>query len=309
MTAATELAAALTPILGAPDERIHTAIPPIHLVGGADVLVFPSTKWGVLYVSAGLGTTRGRELVLCVPRREDWCAPFVSRLAAAFLTRPLVTGGTTPLGDGPYPAIALASLHGLFRVAVPSQKHGLGLALILGLTSDELAVCRTHGVQHVVELARRAGAYPQSPRDRASLVDPRTAGPSVVDDPRLSDDGRDALHAVIHGRDDDIEGFRNQFPKTDLPVLAAAYDRLISFEQRVSLVFLTCDSVTPELQIMCRAYVRDALAEHAVRPIRSADAAHAALATAVALLDGNLGDFERYYDDVEDALKAARARV
>jgi hypothetical protein len=308
MTAATDLIAALEPQLGRADANIHTALPPLHLGGGADVVVFPTSPFGVVYVSAGLGASKQAELMLCVREKADWCAPFLSQLAAATRARPLPRNGTTPLEGGPFEGVAITTLATVFSAKVPGHPHGLPLNLVVGVTRDELAVCRTHGVSHVVALLVKAGSFPQSRRDRPSVVDPTTIGPAFVDAPGLSPAGKEALAAVVHGDGNAVEMLRNRFPKSDLPILALVYDRFIDFHQRVDLVFLTCDSITPELQAMCRKYVRDALAVHAQKPIATMDAEHAALATSLAMLDGDLKRFDSYYDDVEVAIASARTR-
>lgn len=302
-TTAAEIIEALEPVLGAHAGTIHTAIPPITLGGGADVVVFPRAPQGCVYLSAGLLPLQRRELALVTPEPAEWCAPFLSRLARAATERRLVRHGTTPLGDGPFDGVALAPLDGLREI-----KRYQPVDLVIGLTKGELTVCRTHGTPFVLAAMRHAGVYPYSVQGRASVVDPANVAPSPLDDPRLSADGRSALASVVYGLSHDVDGWRGRFPASDVPVLASAYDTLATWEQKPDLVLLVADVRTPEVEAMCRQYVRDVVVRHDREPIGAQSSDFYSLARALSVLDGTARDARWDRADLETVIASARSR-
>src|SRR5689334_10473733 len=85
MSTAIELSTALEPHLGPADPTIHTALPTLHLDGGADVLEFRRSSWpgGTVYVSAGASLHGASEIMMCSRVSSPLFPPLVSRLAAA----------------------------------------------------------------------------------------------------------------------------------------------------------------------------------------------------------------------------------
>ena len=297
MTIATDLIGALTDRLGPAEDRIHTAIPPARLGGGADVIEFRhSPKGGVLYVTAGAAP----ELAIRTREPATWAAPFVSRLATA--GRAFVAGGTTPLGDGDFDGVLFCYADDLHPVTANGRYTRFLLAVTI--TTSELAACRSHGAAAVVALLARAGVFPCSVPGRVA-VDLAALGPSPRDCPGLSAGAARGLAAVVDTQSQQVENLRDQFSVADLSLLASVYPRLGSFTQRAELVNLTQDSLDPCLQEMWRAVLRDALAAD----IRESTSEHGALAIALAGLDGDHAKFMPYYDDLPGALAEAKRRT
>ena len=304
MTFAQQLGVALAAALGPVDPTIHTAIPPRHLGGLPDVLVFrhaPSIQ-GVVHVSAGMAEEGLAELVLVTPEPASWAPTLLARLAAAQRQRRFVPNGTTPLAgpEAPFAGLLFASAPGLPAIWVGEAYAPFVLAV--GITAVELAACRSHGTPAVIELLAQARLFPQSVRRRADVSGLAELGPSPLDRPGLSEPARRGLSAVVYGHAESVEMLRARFSPGDLEILTSTYPALVAFEQRAELVKLTQDSTGACLAPMWRAFARDALAHE----LEATDSAPMALAIALSSLGGG-GSFDTYWDDLDGALAAARA--
>jgi hypothetical protein len=278
MSIARELSIVLAPHLGRAEETIHTAIPPIHLGGGADVLEFRNSKWpgGVVYVSAGASAHGRSEIAICTREPQREFPRLLSRLAAASLKTPFVDGGTVPLGDGPWAGLLFTS-----HPTVPD------VLFAMGTTQRELAVCRSLGVACVVKLLEQAGVFPWSDPGRLDV---------------LSDGGHEGLLAVVEEQFDQIDHLVGALVAEDVPILAKCYDDLRSFEQRTLLIELLQHHGGPSLHPLWRAYLRDALGGK----VTSNGLGHIALVMAVCGLEENEDSFDqRYWNDLDAALQRA----
>ncbi len=304
-TLALELAELLAPQLGPVEPTIHTALPPMHLGGGADVLEFRRVekRAGVHYVTAGLSTVRPMELLLITRTPEPWAAPFLSRLAPAAAQRGFRHGSTVPLGDPSAPLEALAFVHLPGLDAVKRGKSRIGHQLVLGLTNDEVLVCRSHGTPHVLELLRRAQIFPYSERDRESIVSPADVAPISLEG--MSPAAQRGLRMVLDADHEGVEECRRTFRDADVPLLAVAFERMIAWEQRCLFVNLVCDVIAPSLVPVWNALLADALD----REIPDMTYEHIAVATALAGLDGDLGRVDAYLDGVDVTMSAIRTRL
>jgi hypothetical protein len=302
VTIATDLATALATDLGPAEDRIHTALPPIGVGGGADVLEFrgSSEPGGVVWVSAGASAHQRPEIVVCTRAPADWAPGLVSKLAAASLQRRFAWGGSLPLGDGPFAGLLFTSAPGLRAITI--EKRWTSFLLAVGLQARELAACRTHGTPHVVEILRAAGALPFSDPSRAEAPGIATLGPSALAREGLSPRARDGLRAVVYGMSEEVEALRRDLTPRDLEILAEAYGDLGALHQRAELVHLVGDSLDDRLTPLYRAYLRDAGGAQ----IDEGTGEHASLATALCAMERDWKRFDVWFDDLAAAQRRAR---
>ena len=189
--------AALVKVFGAADDSVLTAIPPIYMGGGADIVCFPNYLGGVAYVTAGLtGGVEGvdqapsqmgnYELVMCTKercrgeaatsdldkaQRQDWAPNFLSQFAVATLTEPYDIGDTMD-----FPLLEDSAIEALLFLGIgPKVRFGFGgktygLLLCLGITQSELNRCRKEGSHVVVKALKDAGVFPWTDPKRASVI-------------------------------------------------------------------------------------------------------------------------------------------
>ncbi|MGE5185548.1 MAG: hypothetical protein ACM31C_25970 [Acidobacteriota bacterium] len=257
MSFATVLADELAGALGPAESNIHTAVPPFHLGGLADVVEFRrSPLGGALYVTAGLAAVSQLELALATRTPTLWGPRLIAEVAAGLRMRRVVANGTLPLGEAAVHALMFAHLPGVYPRTIGGTYTKVLLAV--AITSDELAACRSHGTPHVVELLRAAGVFPFSERDRPTAATLANLPPSALERAKLSPAGREALSAVVHGQSQRVENLRGTFPASDVPALAAAYDSLGAWSQRCDLVMLVCDLDDPALAPVWAKLIADA---------------------------------------------------
>ncbi len=257
MSFATALAGELTETLGPAEPTIHTAMPPFHLGGLADVVEFRhSPLGGALYVTAGLAGTSQLELALATRAPTLWGPRLIAEVAAGLRTRRVVANGTLPLGDAAVHALMFTRIPGLYPLTIGGTYTRVLLAV--AITADELAACRSHGTPHVVELLRAAGVFPFSERGRATAATLAKLPPCALELAKLSPAGREALAAVVHGQSQQVENLRGTFPASDVPELAGAFDALGAWSQRCDLVLLLCDFARPAVAAACRKLLAEA---------------------------------------------------
>jgi len=303
MSIATELMVALEERFGPAEERVHTAIPPIQLGGGADVIEFHQSEspGGVVYVTAGASEHASPEMILCTRQPAAWVPPFLSKLAAASIQRGFVDGGTVPLGDGPFAGMLFTTMRGEF----PNEVNGryTRFLLAIGTTRRELEVCRSHGTVQIVAFMKKAKLFPWSDLERTDVAGLDTLGPSALARTGLSPRAREGLVAALNVQHQQVEHLRGTLSADDLRILAECYFDLGTLEQRAALIDFTQDTNDACLKPMWRAYVKQA----AKAAIARKGVEHGALVIAICALDEDPEGFNRaYWEDLGAAIRRAK---
>ena len=179
---------ALEAVLGPAEKSIKTAMPPIYLGGGADILTFRDYVDGVTYVTSGLtgevdgveqvpSTRIGNyELMICLPKEADWAANLISLLARYTMDAELNPGETMDLPNGQIHELDGSKITTML-FAEPDLKsktfefggHRFGLLLCMGITSTEFKAMERNGSAILIQALKRAGMFPFFDVDRASL--------------------------------------------------------------------------------------------------------------------------------------------
>ncbi|MES2640144.1 MAG: suppressor of fused domain protein [Myxococcota bacterium] len=302
---------ALAALIGVPLPRVHTAVPPLHLGGGVDVLAFSAEDGGITYVTCGL-THPGFpqrygavpfELAMHTREPQDWAPKLLSRVGPHSAGARFAPYGTLPLGD------ATTRLGGLLfaphepRATFDVSGEPFFLLRCVGITPDELAACHTAGAPSVLCALERGGSYPFTDPGRGSV--PHIDGllrtpPGAALQRHLSPGGQRGFQVVLHGRSEEMERAREGILPSDVPVLAVTYLQLPSWTQRALLVQLTQDHHHPSLQHVWRHVLG-----HPEPEARSE--AHATLAIALAGLDQDFHAFGRYWNDHALTMQRAKA--
>ena len=170
---------------GQSSDKIFTAMPPLYLRGGADVLTFKEHVDGVTYVTASLvGEGSGLvgedskektdlgdyELMMCVRSENEWTPSLLSRLA------PHTFGATLNPGDTMDIAAAMpknSTIAALLFVAYRKFRFNdtaAGALLCIGITEAELAHCREHGHDKFLETLQVTGVFPFTDPHRKSTI-------------------------------------------------------------------------------------------------------------------------------------------
>ena len=173
---------AMEAILGPSDGLVsHTAVPfdfGFDAGSRAAVVHFRQHLPGVVLATCGLiGTDEqvtnvlgNYELAICHRSDEDWGIGLLGGLAYYTLDASLKPGSTMDI-EGAVPAGSVISGQ-LFtefaRFVVRGRKAGL--LLCIGITSDELALCRTGGRERVEAALKAADVYPFTDLYRASVL-------------------------------------------------------------------------------------------------------------------------------------------
>ena len=176
--------AALTPILGKPDEMVLHATVPFEFRdagGSADVVPFPHYIPGATYVTAELtGTDAGQisnslghyELMICTHQKLAEAADFISGLACYTCDAKLEAGQTMDIGDFFEDSTLRAMLF-----AHPSNQpvffeflgQRYSLLLCIGITSEELVFARSRSTKELIALLKQHGVFPYTTPDRQSI--------------------------------------------------------------------------------------------------------------------------------------------
>jgi hypothetical protein len=158
----------LSPIFGEPDDYVMHSPVPLYLGGNADVLRFRNHCGGVAYVTADLtgieqpdeGQAEQFELVICHRSEDDWGPNIISQLAKYTLETRLNPFETMDIGSAIKKRSKITAFlfvdYGKFNL-LESQ---CGLLLCLGITAQELKLCREEKSRLVLEKIKNAGVYP-----------------------------------------------------------------------------------------------------------------------------------------------------
>ena len=171
---------ALASVLGEPDELAGLAIIPLFLDGWADTLTFRGHVEGVVYTTCDLiGDDRQKptalgnyELMICHRADNEWGQGIVSSLARYTQDACVEPWDTMELRHAaPEGSVIVAFLFVPYtRFKVLGQD--CGLLLCLGITSDELEVCRSgkKAKAKLFERLRNRGVFPYTDLERDSVL-------------------------------------------------------------------------------------------------------------------------------------------
>ena len=170
--------AALEQEFGKSSDKIITAMPPIYLGGGADVLIFKAHVDGVAYVTAGLigdgsqeRTELGEyELMMCVREENEWTPSLLSRLAPYTFDAALNPGETMDIAPAIPENATLAALLFVSYRKFKVNDTDAGALLCIGITESELAHCREHGHEDVLARLKDSGVFPFTDSHRKSTI-------------------------------------------------------------------------------------------------------------------------------------------
>jgi len=178
-----ERLAAMETVLGKSDGMVSHAVVPFQFgydVGGrADVVHFREHLAGVVHATCQLigldsqmtNKLGNYELAICHRDEEPWGIGIISALAYYTLETRIEPGQTMDLG----PAVPRESTLAAFlflefgRFTLKSRKAGL--LLCIGITSEELAACRSGNSQAVEMALVSKGVYPFTDLRRSSVLD------------------------------------------------------------------------------------------------------------------------------------------
>jgi len=171
---------ALASVLGKPDRLEGHAIIPLFLDGQADTLTFRSHVEGVVYTTCDLiGDDRQKrtalgnyELMICHRADNEWGHGIVSSLARYTQDAYVEPWDTMELQHAaPEGSVIVAFLFVPYtRFKVLGQD--CGILLCLGITSDELEVCRSgkKAKAKLFERLRDCGVFPYTDLERESVL-------------------------------------------------------------------------------------------------------------------------------------------
>ena len=174
--------AALESVLGKAENTVYHALIPLYLGGFADVLRFRNYIDGVAYATADLTGDSSQienelgnyELMICMREESNWACGIMSKLARYTLESKLSPGETMDIG----PATPDGSSVSAFLFCRPELSHPTftvqgvrcGLLLCIGITDEEIAVCKGEGSKRVLTRLKEAGIFPFTDLNRASVV-------------------------------------------------------------------------------------------------------------------------------------------
>jgi hypothetical protein len=172
--------AAMEGVLGKPEEDIFHAPVPLHMDGSADVLVFRNYVDGVAYVTSGLiGSSDQKknrlgnyELMICTRNDCDWAPGLIGNLGRYTFDAKLNPGETMDIGPALPPGSNISALW-FTEPDPPCQTFEVlgirsGILLCVGITSDELGVCRSKGPGQLSAQLKVAGVFPFTDLNRTS---------------------------------------------------------------------------------------------------------------------------------------------
>lgn len=164
--------AAIETVLGPCDDVVgHATIPfdiGADLGGGADIIYFRKHVKGIVSVTSELigrddqaeNDLGNYELMICHRDEDDWGPDLISRLAYYTLRARLNPGETMDIAEAApensTTAALLFSNYGTFKV----RKRKAGLLLCMGITADELKLCRAGKRDRVEQALKAAKVYP-----------------------------------------------------------------------------------------------------------------------------------------------------
>jgi hypothetical protein len=164
--------AAMEAVLGPCDDIVgHAAIPfdiGADNGGGADIIYFKKHVKGIVSVTSELigrddqveNDLGNYELMICHRDEEDWGPDLISRLAYYTLQARINPGETMDIAEAAPEDSTTAALlyfdYGTFKV----RKRKAGLLLCVGITADELKLCRAGKRDKVEKALKAAKVYP-----------------------------------------------------------------------------------------------------------------------------------------------------
>ena len=110
------------------------------------------------------------ELMICHRDDEAWGPNLISQLAHYTLEAELNPGETMDIGPATPPGSTIAALLFLEYARFTVRGKQAGLLLCLGITKDELKVCRKGRHQEIVEALKKANVFPYTDLSRPSAV-------------------------------------------------------------------------------------------------------------------------------------------
>jgi hypothetical protein len=173
---------ALSSFFGKSGDRVYHATVPFQMGGQADVVVFPSYRGGIAYVTADLtgeeagqipGDFESYELMICTRAEEQKAADIISRLARYTCDAKLIVGETMDIGEFFDDRSIRAFLfchpeEGPVRFDL--NQRPCGVLLCIGITKDELDLKMTKGSDVLLTLLKENGVFPFTEPNRVSVV-------------------------------------------------------------------------------------------------------------------------------------------
>lgn len=174
--------AAMESLLGESHDIVGHGTIPFQLgpdLGGtADIVYFHHHVDGIVSVTAELignedqvpNSMGNYELAICARDDDDWGPNIIGQLAHYTLETPLEPGETMDIGpatpDGSTIAAFLFCDYGQFQV----RDQDAGILLCLGITADELHMCRNGARPRVESLLKSEGVFPFTDLYRKSVI-------------------------------------------------------------------------------------------------------------------------------------------
>ncbi len=174
--------AAIEGVLGKADGMVGHALIPFHLGadlgGAADVICFRKHVSGVVAVTSELigfgeqvpNQLGNYELMICQRDDVEWGASIISRLAHYTLQAALNPGDTMEIGSAVPEGSTVTALLFFDYTRFKVRGRRAGLLLCIGITGDELKVCRAGRRVEVEEALKSAGVYPFTELTRKSVL-------------------------------------------------------------------------------------------------------------------------------------------
>ncbi len=174
---------AIEDVLGKSENIVGHAVIPFHLGadlgGAADIIYFRHHVPGRISVTAELigcedqvpNDLGNYELMICHRDDERWGPSLICRLAYYTLEAELKPGDTMDIGPAAPEGSTIVALLFLEYARFKVRGKKAGLLLCLGITADELAVCRQGQCAEVERALKKEGVYPYTDLYRKSVLD------------------------------------------------------------------------------------------------------------------------------------------
>ena len=176
---------AMRNVLGDSDAMVgHATIPfevGAELGGAADIVYFRTHVPGVVSVTSELigrddqleNSLGNYELAICHRADEPWGPDLISRLAHYTLEAVLEPGETMDVGAAAPEGSTITALLFLEFARFNVLGRRAGILLCLGITSEELILCRSGKSEEVEQTLKEAAIYPYTDLYRKPLVPKR----------------------------------------------------------------------------------------------------------------------------------------
>lgn len=173
---------ALEAILGPASDMVYHGVIPFDLGpdagGAADVLHFPNCAGGSAFVTSELigrddqveNDLGNYELMICHREKHDWGPNVISRLAG-FTCQALVNPGQTmDIGEVTPSGSTISAFLFQEYARLVVEGRACGILLCIGITREELELCRQGRAAEVTEALRLNGVHPFTDLERPSVV-------------------------------------------------------------------------------------------------------------------------------------------